>query len=102
MNEDNLNGFCRSLGHTHAIINTTSGEIVALHKLMFTHAIVVGITEVGYSHRYCYPDLLQAKGALEDWRKSNFAGEPGGFIVRKGTGGDMPGPLSDSRSGPDM
>lgn len=67
----------------HSLRETPIG-VVGLYPFIFTHAIVCEITEHSYEYRFCYGSLLEAECALEDWAKKNYAGEPEGFIKRKG------------------
>lgn len=57
------------------------GKICALQRFFFTVAIVVGIDESGYSHRYCYHNLLEAVTAYKEW---NGKGDPQNYIKKKG------------------
>lgn len=54
-----------------------------LSRMIFTWGLFVKLEWTGYSHRYCYHTQLEALGALKDWQKLNFEGEPKGFIKRK-------------------
>jgi hypothetical protein len=63
------------------------GTVCGLMRFAFTWAIVVGIDEVGYSHRYCYDSLAAAMKAYLEWMMGG-AYEPAGYIVRKGLGPD--------------
>lgn len=62
-----------------AVVN---GQVCGLLPFMFTHGIVVGIDETGYSHRYCYPNFLAAKSAYAEWIVDG-GDEPKGYIKRK-------------------
>ena len=67
------------------------GTYYALLPMTFTWGLFVGVNRIGYSHRYCFPTLLEAAGAYSDWKKNGFEGEPEGYIVRKGLGVDKMG-----------
>jgi hypothetical protein len=41
--------------------------ICALHKFMYTVAIVWGLDDSGYSGRWCYSGMVQAAGATPAW-----------------------------------
>lgn len=41
--------------------------LCAIESFIFTHAIVVGIDELGYSRRYCYHRRIEAVRALQKW-----------------------------------
>ena len=61
--------------------------ICALQMFIYTVGIVCGIDEVGRRYRYCYPNLLEAKTAFQEW---DGQGHPTGkWIKRKGEGGDI-------------
>lgn len=62
---------------------TPTNGLVGLYRFIFTCAIVCNLDNTGYSHRYCYPDLLQAASALSDWSHRDYQGEPTGYIKRK-------------------
>ena len=62
--------------------------ICALQHLMFTKAVVCGLTEVSYRYRYCYHTLGEAIDAINSW--DGEGDPPGNWIKRKGEGGDKP------------
>jgi hypothetical protein len=59
------------------------GKIVGVHRFIFTHGLMVGLTKAGYDYRFCYGSLVEAQGALRDWKEKGFVGEPTGYIKRK-------------------
>ncbi len=59
------------------------GCLHGIQIFIFTVGICCNLTPISYSHRYCYPDLVSARGALKDWQEQQFKGEPKGFIKRK-------------------
>lgn len=70
-----------------ALRDTRHGP-VGLTTMVYTVGIAVDLGLMSYRHRYCYATLLEATGALQDWEAKGYAGEPAGYIVRKGRGGD--------------
>jgi hypothetical protein len=80
----------------YALRNSPLG-IVGLHNFIATIGICVGIGKWNYRYRFCYQTLLEAVSALNDWDYQKFEGEPAGFLVRKGEGGDRRGPGSANR-----
>lgn len=65
-------------GYTH--LTMKGGVACGIYPFIFTWAIVVGLDETGYSHRYCYNTLSEALGAYNDW---DGDGDLAGFIKRK-------------------
>lgn len=57
------------------------GTWCCLARMMFTTALVVGVTESGYSHRYCYDSVHVALAELLKLTAATY--EPTGYIVRK-------------------
>jgi len=53
-----------------------SGRTAAIMPFMFTWAIITDLSAIGYEDRWCYHELVDALGALEDW---NGQGEPEGW-----------------------
>lgn len=49
------------------IIEVPNKGICALYRFAFTTGLVYGIHEWGYSGRYCYSNLSDAKKALNKW-----------------------------------
>ena len=79
-----------------------TGEIAALHRLLFTVGLVVGIDEFQYRTRYCYTNYLEAYLALLQW---NGEGDPPGFWVKQkgrdrfGNPVDRSNPLVEAETG---
>lgn len=59
------------------------GRIAACYRFIFTSAIVVGLDEAGYSDRYCYHTMADARQALDEW---DGTGEPEGWHRHTSTG----------------
>ena len=55
-------------------------------RQIFTVALVVGLDETGYVGRYCFPTMLDATKAIEEW--DGEGDPPGPWIKWKGRGGD--------------
>ena len=70
---------------------TIDGTLCALQKMLFTTALVVGITDDGYERRYCYERYCDALDALEAWDGTGHP--PGPWIVVKGASTVMYNPL---------
>lgn len=64
--------------------------ICALERFMFTIAISCGLDETGRQYRYCYPNLLEAVIAFDEWDGKGHP--PGPWIKRKGLRGDLRNP----------
>ena len=62
-------------------VEVKNNMVCALCRFAFTIGILVDVDEVGYSHRYCYGNILDAITAYKNW---DGIGEPEGFIKRKG------------------
>lgn len=60
-----------------------NGDDAAIMRLVFTHAIISGLTSWGYENRWCYKTYDAAKEALEAW---NGDGEPDGWHRHPGSG----------------
>ncbi len=71
-----------------------SGEWAALLDFLFTTAVVVGIGELGYRTRFCYPSRKDAATALETW--DGAEDPPGPWIKEKGPGADRSNPRSSN------
>lgn len=67
-------------GEGYRLVTLKGDQVCGISQFIFTWAIVVGLDETGYSHRYCYGTLLEALGAYNDW---DGVGDPAGFIKRK-------------------
>lgn len=59
-----------------------TGEWVGVRRMLYTVGLFVGLDEVGYRTRFCYPDLLSARSALEEW--DGTGDPPGPWIKEKG------------------
>lgn len=61
---------------------TEQKGICGLRRFLYTVGVVYGLDYTGYSGRYCFADLLDARDALAKW---NGYGEIGGnWIKHKG------------------
>ncbi len=67
------------------------GRVCGLHRFMYTVGIVVGLDFETYSHRYCYADFAEARGALGEWSEDDEH-PPGPWIKRKGLEPELSGP----------
>ncbi len=63
------------------------GQWIALRTLLSTTAIVIGLDNTGYNHRYCYRYHEDALEAINSWDGAGHP--PGEWIVRKGIGEDL-------------
>ena len=59
------------------------GNAYFLMPMVFTWAIVCGVDDLGYSHRFCYRSLREAISAYDDWQVDMLT-EPKNYIKRKG------------------
>jgi hypothetical protein len=66
--------------------------IVGLRRFIFTVGMCYGLEPDGYSGRYCFPTMADAKDALSNWNGELFP--PGNWIKHKGFGGEFPNPNS--------
>jgi hypothetical protein len=59
-------------------------------QFIFTVSLVVGITEIGYDHRYCYPTNQSSSAMIGymEWLTGNITEHPtdSDWIKRKGAG----------------
>lgn len=63
--------------HDYFHLKTFSdGSQAALHRFLYTTAILSGLNHWGYEDRWCYSDTGSAKEALDKWDGS---GEPEGW-----------------------
>ena len=76
------------LGYTD--LHMRAGKLCGLHRYLFTCGLVVGLDDMGYSHRYCYERHEDALAALKAWDGAGHP--PGPWIKRKGAGGDLLNP----------
>lgn len=84
-----LEKFLKDEGYKY--LKEISGKVCGLYPFIYTWGLVVGLDEDGYEYRYCYPSLLDAKKALEEY--TDLDTHPTGpWIKRKGDGGDIPNP----------
>jgi hypothetical protein len=75
--------------HSPKLIN---GIWCALQRMAFTTGLFVDIDEFGYSHRYCYHTLNEAKEALVAYEDTDDH-PSGNWIKRKGKVGDLANPI---------
>ena len=59
-----------------------TGEAAGLSRFLFTTGLCVGLTEIGYRTRFCYPDRASAEAALAEW--DGNGDPPGPWIKEKG------------------
>ena len=60
--------------------------VCALYRFAFTVGLVINITDIDYKGRYCYPELAEAKAAINAWDGKN---DPSGNWVKyKGIDGE--------------
>lgn len=64
--------------------------VCGLQQMLFTVGLFCHLDRTGYKYRYCYPTLLDANAAIQEWDGEGHP--PGPWIKRKGQGGDMPNP----------
>ena len=58
-----------------------TGEYCALMVMAFTTGLFVGLDEINYRTRYCYPTFIDAMEAIEQWR--GIGDPPGPWIKQK-------------------
>lgn len=61
-----------------------TGEWIGVMAMGGNHALFVGVDEVGYSRRYCYPYRRVAIMACEVWDLSKSEHPPGPWVKMKG------------------
>ena len=67
----------------YRLVSEIEGQgLCGLLESRFTTAIVVGLTEHGYSHKFCYGSTPKAAFALGVWVISQGP-EPENYILRK-------------------
>jgi hypothetical protein len=66
------------------------GKVYALHRFIYTTAILVDCSYSGYGYRYCYPNHADAVEAFETW--DGLGDPPGNWLKRKGRDGDYSNP----------
>lgn len=69
------------------------GRICGVQRMLFTTGLFVGLSEIGYEYRYCYPDIESAVGALNTWDGQDHPSGP--WIKRKGLGDDLKNPSNE-------
>lgn len=62
---NDLKEFLESEGYY--AIREIDGKVCGLHNYMYTCGLVVGLTRIGYDRRYCYPSVMSAAVALENY-----------------------------------
>jgi len=55
------------------------GEFAAILPFLFTTAIIKGLTEIGYTHRWCFKTPAEAVAEIVKW---DGTGHPGGQWTR--------------------
>lgn len=68
-----------SLGYAFAR-QLPTGEWIALQRMAYTVGLFVGLDDVGYRTRFCYPDWPQALIALNQW---DGRGDPPGYWIKE-------------------
>jgi hypothetical protein len=63
--------------YTDAQVKGDAG-VVAITRLMYTHAILAGICGWGYEDRWCYSSYAKARAALDAWTGAEGT-EPAGW-----------------------
>lgn len=70
----------------YEIRNIEGQGLCGLRKFAFTTGLIIGIEQLTYTGRYCFPSEQDALNALNDW---NGTGDPSGnWIKYKGFGVD--------------
>lgn len=83
--DEKLIQFLKSEGY-YEIRNIDGQGLCGLRKFAFTTGLIIGIEQLTYLGRYCFPSERDALNALNDW---NGMGDPSGnWIKYKGFGGD--------------
>lgn len=76
MTDDELLAMCwTELAYLDAQLKGEAG-VVAITRLMYTHAILAEIHPWGYERRWCYHSYDAARAALDAW---DGTGEPDGW-----------------------
>lgn len=78
---------CPAFGY-HNARALPDGTIIAVCPMLFTTALIVGISEIGYERRYCYERDVDAFVAANTW---DGIGDPPGDWVKE-IPGDRLGP----------
>lgn len=71
-------------------VKVMNGKIYGVLRFIYTTAIMVGVDEIGYQYRYCYPNYADALADFATW--DGNGDPPGNWIKRKGRGGDFANP----------
>jgi hypothetical protein len=59
--------------------------ICGLRKFVFTVGLCYGLDETGYVGRYCFSEISEAMGAIDQWKERQGLGDPPGeWIKHKG------------------
>jgi hypothetical protein len=70
-----------SLGYMRARV-LPDGSVAALADLMFTRAIVLGVTEHSWGRRFCFNDRALAERRFDELETEDD--EPAGYVARRG------------------
>lgn len=62
-----------------SFVELPNGNLAAMMQLMFTVAIVSGVSPTGYNNRWCYHNRFDAQDALEEWAENPDQIEPTGW-----------------------
>lgn len=73
-------------GYQEIRIDPQTGKFYCINRFLFTWAILADLHSEGYEDRWCYNEYCEAKGALDDWEKNGFTGEPEGWHRHPTTG----------------
>ena len=71
--------------------------LCGIRRFIFTTGLVYGLNMAGYEGRYCYPDKLSAKNALEQWDGVDHPDDDD-WIKNKGHGIDIINPKNNDTS----
>lgn len=80
MNNSNLMMFLESQGYTD-LRELEDGTIAGMTRLMFTKAIVLGLTKDGWEYRYCYEDFGRASHEFAKIKTVDDV--PSGWVARR-------------------
>lgn len=61
-------------------VRLPTGVVAGIHEQLFTAGLFVGLTETGYSRRYCYETKQEAAKALDAW---DGQGDPPGPWIKE-------------------
>lgn len=89
---DELHAELTAQGYTDIVqmMGSADAPLCAIRKMLYTWAIVVGLTAEGYERRYCYEHEADARAALGAWHGEGHPGGP--WIKCKGVGIDLLNP----------